>query len=161
MQTNDRMRILRGAGLAVGALLLVSGAVFASQAGLPSGDDRMDGDAGASQEASAAPSAGELTVNDLFDQVRMEASGEDDDAIEEASRSPEASPEASPEDREVEHESEHASASGSASASPEASETEDEDHESEQEHATSSPAATASPDDGGHGGDDDGGHHDD
>jgi len=160
MQTNDRMRILRGAGLAVGALLLVSGAVFASQAGLPSGDDRIDDDAGASQEASAAPSTNELTVNDLFDQVRTEASGEDDDAVEEASRSPEASPEASPEDREGEHESEHASASGTASASPEAGEHEDEDRESEHEHATSSPEATASPDDGGHG-DDDGGHHDD
>jgi hypothetical protein len=160
MQTNDRMRILRGAGLAVGALLLVSGAVFASQAGLPSGNDRVDNDAGASQEASAAPSADELTVNDLFDQVRMEASGEDDDAAEEASRSAEASPEESPEGREVEHESEHASALESASASPEASESEDEDHESEREHATSSPEATASPDDEGHG-DDDGGHHDD
>ena len=60
MQPGDRFRFLRGLGLAVAALLLVSGAVLASSAGRGGSDDTLDrtgasADASASAEASAAP----------------------------------------------------------------------------------------------------------
>ena len=57
MQTGDRFRLLRGFGLAAGALLLVSGAVFASQAGLPTDAAGDRTDASDSAEASVGPCA--------------------------------------------------------------------------------------------------------
>ena len=58
MQPGDRFRLFRGLGLAVAAMLLVSGAVLASNAARGGSDDSLNL-AGASAEASASADASE------------------------------------------------------------------------------------------------------
>jgi len=68
MQTSDPMRLLRGFGLAAAALLLVSGAVFASQAGLsadPAADeDSSSATADASESPESSPSLGGVVAGE-------------------------------------------------------------------------------------------------
>ena len=93
MPITDRQRILRSAGMAVAALLLVGGAVFGSQAALSGGsDDSADELQNQSLDASEAEDASESP-----DGSPEESDDADDDASEspEASESPDGSPDES------------------------------------------------------------------
>jgi hypothetical protein len=71
MQTTDPVRFVRGFGLAAGALLLVSGAVFASQAGVspvPAADGlSATASAGSSVSPEASPSVGGVLLEGFDD----------------------------------------------------------------------------------------------
>lgn len=56
MQSGDRFRVLRGLGLGVGSLLLLSGAVLAAQSGRPADDGARPAASASANDASAAPS---------------------------------------------------------------------------------------------------------
>ncbi len=138
--TTDRFRFLRGLGLAVASLLVISGAVFASQSGLPSGDDPLGSEASESEHASPSPSSSDLSAGELLDQLSQHPSADESESEE-----PMETPEAEASESEREH----------AAESPEASESERE-HAAESPEA--SPRASSSPDDhGGHPGDDNSG----
>jgi hypothetical protein len=155
MPTTDRFRFLRGLGLAVASLLVISGAVLASQPGLPSGEDRPGSEASESQHPSPSPSSPAVSAGELLDQLGRQASPDESESAE-----PVETPGA-PETHEAEAGQsvrDHATTSPRASGSPEA-------QESEREHASGSPEATSSPDDhggeSGHGGSGPGGGDDD
>jgi len=91
MHTTDRQRILRSAGMAVAALLLVGGAVFGSQAALSGGsDDSADELQNQSFDASEAEDASESP-----DGSPEQHEDQDSDADDDASESPDGSPEES------------------------------------------------------------------
>jgi len=155
MPTSDPFRFLRGLGLAVGSLLLVSGAVFASQAARPAGDDRA--------ASSPSPSSAGFSASELLDLVSRDGSPEAAESSE-PMESPEASPSAEAED--VERASHEAQGSPSTEASHSAEPSESE-HENESSEASASPddnGGESGDDHSGPGGGDDGdgsGHHDD
>ena len=82
MPSGDRVRILRSLGIGLGSLLLLSGAVFASQSGSRA-DDRLNAAASSSQEASESAEASQSPEINPFQ------GGE----VQDASESPDASPE--------------------------------------------------------------------
>ena len=87
MQPGDRLRILRSLGMGLGAFLLLTGAVFASQSGNRA-DDSLQAAPSGSQEASESAEPSSSPDVDAF------TGGE----VEDASSSPEASPEDEPGD---------------------------------------------------------------
>jgi hypothetical protein len=90
MQSGDRVRILRSLGMGLGSLLLLSGAVFASQSGSRA-DDRLNAAPSSSQEASESAEASQSPEINPFQ------GGE----VQDASESPDASPEDEPGDDDV------------------------------------------------------------
>jgi hypothetical protein len=123
MHSSDRNRVLRGLGMGIGSLLLLSGAVFASQSG-SRGDDQIQADSSASQEASEAAVPSGSPEVDAFQ------GGE----VEDASESPEASPEDTAGDQQGQDEQGQDGQGQDEqgdSASPSADESQDEQGDSE------------------------------
>jgi hypothetical protein len=157
MPTSDRFRLLRGLGLAVASLLVISGAVFASQSGLPADGDQEKADE--SMEAMASPSSSFDSAQELLERLSTDASADASEPaqpMESAEPIESTEPIETPEARATQDDaavgastSEHEE----GSESPEASESEAE-HAAEPSEASESPKASASPND--HGGN----HHD-
>lgn len=128
MQTTDRARLFRSAGMAVAALLLVGGAVFGSQAVLSGGsDDLADDEQSQSFDASESPEASD-----------EQGENEQSEDAQDASESPEASDEQSEDAAEDANDADD-DASESPDGSPEESDDADDD-------ASESPEASESPD---------------
>jgi len=142
MQPGDRVRIFRSLAMGLGSLLLLSGAVFASQSGHRA-DDRLQAAPSGSQEASESAEPSRSPDVDGF------PGGQ----VEDASHSPEASPEDE--------------AGDDDNASPSASQLADEDRGGEDgtsgpggEDDNSGPGGGEDDHSGPGGGDDDAGHDD-
>lgn len=132
MQTTDRARLFRSAGMAVAALLLVGGAVFGSQAVLSGGSDSLaDDEQSQSFDASESPEASD-----------EQGENEQIENAQDASESPEASDEQS-EDAAEDAAEDANDADDDASESPDGSPEESDDADDD---ASESPEASESPD---------------
>ena len=111
MQTSERVRIFRSAGMAIAALLLIGGAVFGSQSLTGNSQGSHDA-AGASADTSPDVQGNDASQNetespeaspdengaDLQDAFETESESPDASPDEDASETPEASPDESDDD---------------------------------------------------------------